>query len=256
MCKIELFSDLINFRSTMIKSFQTDFIDEIENTENESDEIINSISSTSQISPKNRNPAIDKNNQSTNSSAENFSSENSSPAGRSTRNRRLPARYQNFVDVIVLLQNEAVSSPFVESRRKEVNELLKKNCYEVVFIESVSEEIKIFNSRFVNEIKNQKMTAAFEKSRLVVQIYNDHEKLIILTQISIIQRMSQRLILALAVSIDHSLYLQDISQIYVQSTISLNRQFYIRFSIELKIAENSILKIIKSLYEVSKAKIH
>ena len=151
----------------MMKSFQTDSIDEIENTESENDEIIISISSIHQISSENRNPAVDEDNQSANSpsapSSENQSSENSPPAGRSTRNRRLSARYQNFADVIVLLQDEAVAPSFVESRRKKVNELLKKNCFEVVFIESVFEGIRIFNSRFVDEIKHKETTAAFEK---------------------------------------------------------------------------------------------
>ena len=194
---------------------------------------------------KNRDSAIDENNQS-----------NSLFADKLTRNRRLSIRYQNFVNIIVLLQNEIVLSFFVESRRKEVNELLKKNCFEIVFIESIFEEIRIFNSRFVNEIKHEKSIAIFEKSRLIIQIYNDHDKTIILTQIFTIQQMNQQFILILAVSIDHELYFRDISQIYVQSIISLNRQFYIRLSVELEVAKNSILKVVKSLYDVSKARVH
>ena len=167
-----------------MKSFQIDSNDEIDNvtnTEDKDDEIIILISSNQQNSSKDWNSAIDKDNQSANLSFA-FSS-----AGRSTRNRRLSIKYQNFVDVIVLLQNEAVSSSFVESRRKEINELLEKECFEVILIESISEGVRIFNSRFVDEIKHKKTTAAFEKSRLIVQIYNDHEKSIILTQASTIQ---------------------------------------------------------------------
>ena len=209
---MKLFSDLIDFRSTVIKLFQIDSNDEVNDvTDNEDDEIINSISSIQHNLPKNRNPAVDSDNQSTNLSStlssENQSLENISSADRSTRNRRLSVRYQNFADVIVLLQNETVSLSFVESGRKEVNELLEKECFKMIFIESISEEIRIFNSRFVDEIKHERTVAVFEKSRLIVQIYNDHDKTIILTQVSTIQRMSQRLILALTVSIDHSLYL-------------------------------------------------
>ena len=143
-----------------MKSFRIDLDHEVHEaaekvddlTSIEDDEINVQISSIQQNSSKNRNSAVDENNQSSNPLS----------ARRSTRNRRLSTRYQNFVDVIVLLQNETVSSSFVESRRKEVNELLKKNCFEVVFIESILEEIRIFNSRFVNEIKHEKTTAAFE----------------------------------------------------------------------------------------------
>ena len=243
----------------MIKSFQIDFIhetDEIDDLKNiEDDEIIISISFNQQNLSKNQNFAIDENNQSTNSSFVS-SSKKSSSASKSTQNRRLSIKYQNFVDVIVLFQNEVVSSSFLKSQKEEINELLKKSCFKIVFIQSISEEVRIFNLRFVDEIKHEKMTAAFEKSRLIIQIYNDHDKTIVLTQTFIIQQINQRLILALIVSIDHNLYLRDISQIYVQSSISLNKQFYIRSSIELEITKNSILKIIKSLYEVLKTKTH
>lgn len=42
--------------------------------------------------------------------------------------------------------------------------------------------IRIFNSRFVDEIKNKDTDKAFEKSRLVVQAYNNKEKTAVLTQ--------------------------------------------------------------------------
>ena len=50
----------------------------------------------------------------------------------------------------------------------------------MVFISEVLKDIRIFNSRFVNKIKNIKIFNAFEKSRLVVQSYNNHGKIIIL----------------------------------------------------------------------------
>lgn len=37
-------------------------------------------------------------------------------------------------------------------------------------------KIKIFNSRFVNEIKNIKTHTIFEKFKLIVQTYNDRDK--------------------------------------------------------------------------------
>lgn len=41
--------------------------------------------------------------------------------------------------------------------------------------------MRIFNSRFIDEIKNEETATAFEKSRLVIQAYNDHDKEEILT---------------------------------------------------------------------------
>ena len=71
----------------------------------------------------------------------------------------------------------------------------------------------------MDEIKNPGTDKAFEKSRLVVQAYNDQGKELVLTQSPTIQRVSQRLILCIAAMKlyddtlydDIRLYLRDIS---------------------------------------------
>jgi hypothetical protein len=79
-------------------------------------------------------------------------------------------------------------------------------------LSNVPKSIKIFNFRFINEIKNIKTNKIFEKSRLVVQVYNNLEKSIVLTQSPTIQCISQRLILVLAASFPQfRVYLRDIT---------------------------------------------
>ena len=99
----------------------------------------------------------------------------------------------------------------------------------------VPQGARIFNSRFVDEVKNKGTNKAFTKSRLVVQAYNDDEKHLVLTQSPTIQRISQRIILCIAAITQEttSLHLRDISQAYVQSTTSLNRDFFINPPYEL-----------------------
>lgn len=46
--------------------------------------------------------------------------------------------------------------------------------------------IKVFNSQFVNEIKNADTDKIFEKSYFIIQIYNDFNKALILSQSSTI----------------------------------------------------------------------
>ncbi len=79
-----------------------------------------------------------------------------------------------------------------------------------------------------------------------------------LTQAFIIQRMSQRIILTIAASINenHHLYLRDITQTYTQSKNLLNRMFFIRSLFDLHLSDDAILRVIKSLYDVSEAKTH
>ena len=109
-------------------------------------------------------------------------------------------------------------------------------------------------------MKNIGTDKAFEKSRLVVQAFNDHGKEFVLTQSPTIQRMSQRLILALTailhkkMSLD--LFIRNISQAYLQSTTQLNRNFFVKPPKELGLKSGSILKIVKPLYGVPEAGNH
>jgi hypothetical protein len=47
---------------------------------------------------------------------------------------------------------------------------------------NVLKGVRIFNSRFVDEVKNKGTKKAFITLRLVIQAYNDDEKRLILTQ--------------------------------------------------------------------------
>ena len=140
--------------------------------------------------------------------------------------------------------------------------MLEKGVFEVVDTASIPKGTRIFNSRFVDEVKNAGTEKAFEKSRLVVQAYNDLEKEAVLTQSPTIQRVSQRLILCLAAMLqrDTQLYLRDISQAYVQSVTKLNRDFYIvappELTAQLGIAAGSVVKVVKPLYGVPEAGNH
>jgi hypothetical protein len=198
---------------------------------------------------------------------------------RPARARRLFLRYQNFADITVFIQDDEeidgeasifevmstileeisskFTSTFAESRRKEINDLLKRQVFEIITISEVLKNVRIFNSRFVDEIKHLDISQAYEKSKLMIQIYNDHEKILMLTQASIIQRMSQRIILVITASMnDCHLYLKNITQTYTQSKSLLNRMFFIRSLSDLNLSDDAILRIIKSLYDVSEIETH
>jgi len=72
--------------------------------------------------------------------------------------------------------------PFIDSQQSEVNRLLEKGVFEVVSSATLPRGVRIFNSCFVDEIKYPGTSNAFEKSRLVVQAYNDQDKGLVLTQ--------------------------------------------------------------------------
>ena len=195
--------------------------------------------------------------------AENRPSPNNDSATQSIRRGRERSRKQisekNFIFTIDIyfFSNKLVFNhhPYVKSRKKEMIELIEKKVFIPIDKKKMSENMRIFNSRFVNEVKNADTNLTFEKSRLMMQTYNDSIKHFVLTQSPIIQRVSQRLIFCFAAIIfSTKLYLRNVTQAYVQFNIRLNRDFYIKTPYELAsmlgVKNGSIIKIMKSLYGV------
>jgi hypothetical protein len=101
---------------------------------------------------------------------------------------------------------------------KEIHGLIEKGVFDFIDESAVPPGTRIFGSRFVDSIKNPGTEDAFEKSRLVVQAFNDPAKAEVLTQSPTVQRSSQRVLLALAprfLQEGKELYIRDISQAYV-----------------------------------------
>jgi hypothetical protein len=268
-CHVQLPSGPTDFRSTVVKPYH---INEEEETEEE-----NNSGTNDEIDIQNENA-----NTPTNQTPE--------PLRRNPeRPRRLPTKFrQNHADISVFLGNSRKDSPgvpenpkennttvkskdlpekpptpsFVESRQKEIDGLLEKGAFEFTHSSAVPDGTRIFGSRFVDEIKNPGTEKAFEKSRLVVQAYNDKGKDAILTQSPTVQRASQRVVLALAMTLKDnknnplSLYLRDISQAYVQSRTPLIRDIFARPPPELGLDKGTILKIVRPLYGVPEAGNH
>jgi hypothetical protein len=162
--------------------------------------------------------------------------------------------YLNFI----LNSITSLDSSFIASRQQEIAKLLEKDVFLSVNKIEIFSDVRIFSFRFVNEIKHSSTAKTFEKFRLIVQAFKNQNKIFVLTQSLIIQRISRRLIICLAVTLSQiKLYLRNIIQIYVQSRSILNRDFYVQSFFELiklmKIFTDCILKVIKSSYDVSKA---
>ncbi|KAF2741747.1 hypothetical protein M011DRAFT_378710, partial [Sporormia fimetaria CBS 119925] len=103
--------------------------------------------------------------------------------------------------------------------------------------------------------------APYEKSRLVVQGYNDEGKRDILTQSPTIQRSSQRLILALSPALlNRGMFveLRDITQAYPQAQTELFRTVLAHLPKELvtKSPEGTIIRVIRPLYGIAEAGVH
>ena len=165
------------------------------------------------------------------------------PRRNPPRYRQLPTRFQNMADITIYMSKSMPPLPnFQASRLKELNGLLEKGVFEVMSTQDVPSGARIFGSRFVDQVKNEGTEKAFEKSRLVVQAFNDSGKQGILTQAPTIQRASQRLIIALSLAIPElSLYLRDITQAYTQSRSELTRDVFILAPAEMGLPMRTVL---------------
>jgi hypothetical protein len=92
-----------------------------------------------------------------------------------------------IADITIYLQD---NSQFTALRYKKIMGLFKKEVFELVKKKNIPQDIRIFNSRFINKLRNQGTDKAFKKSRLVVQVYNNNKKSLVLTQSPTIQRIS------------------------------------------------------------------
>jgi hypothetical protein len=151
-CKIDLSFESIDFRSTVIKSYLIKSIND--DVQSINDVEFENVQSTDSSNDENQDLA-------------------SEISIKLIRARRLSIRYQNFADIIVFLQDEISSFftfTFAESRRREINDLLKRQIFEIIIILEVLKNVRIFNFRFVDEIKHSNISQAYKKSRLMIQI--------------------------------------------------------------------------------------
>ena len=158
-----------------------------------------------------------------------------------------------------------LGAPFEASDKQEIDNLIGRGVFIFEQYDPVKHDrVRIFKSRLVREIKGKSTDAPYEKSRLVIQGYQDDGKEMILTQSPTIQRASQRVIVALTPSFMQlqdrkiNLWLRDISQAYIQSTTKLNRMILAHLPKEIQhlYPEGTIMTVIKPLYGIAEAGTH
>ena len=152
--------------------------------------------------------------------------------------------------------------PFEMSDDQEITSLISRGVFKFErYNPNEHGNIHIFNSRMVREVKG-KTEKPFEKSRLIVQGHSDEEKRSILTQSPTIQRVSQRLLAAIAPGLDVMLgitiELRDVTQAYPQSKTLLQRDVFARLPKELvhRYPPNTIMKVILPLYGLAESGVH
>lgn len=147
------------------------------------------------------------------------------------------------------------TTQFSASRNIEFNGLIERGVFTLV-PESMANGLRIYGSRFVDQVKNEGKPSAYNKSRLVVQAYGDHNHGL-LTHAPTVQRVSQRLLLIIcAMDNNLTLFTRDISQAYVQSETRTQRPIFVRPPSQLNIPRGTVLRVERPLYGIPEAGLH
>jgi hypothetical protein len=79
--------------------------------------------------------------------------------------KRDRGRPRKYADITLFLQDDI---DYETSRQAKITGLLEKGVFAVTFRVDVLDKIRIFNSKFVNEVKHKGFENELKKSRLVV----------------------------------------------------------------------------------------
>ena len=145
---------------------------------------------------------------------------------------------------------------FIESRKSELRGLNKRNTFKIVNASSVPKGTRVYGTRWVDAIKMVDGKEV-EKSRLVAQNVRDKGAAAIPTRSPTVSRMGQRMLVATAsLYPHHSSYVRDISQAYIQSSTTLERDVYLKPPPEMNLAEDELLLALKPLYGIPESGMH
>jgi hypothetical protein len=166
---------------------------------------------------------------------------------------------------IKLRKSGVITAPglfFEESDNIEVTDLIARGIINFVHYNAAKHGnlVFLFKSRMMHEIKG-KNDKLYEKLQWIIQGYNNRNKESILTQFPTIQRMSQRLIMAITMSLiigNYVLKLRDITQAYSQSSSEFKREIFAKLPKKLRNAypSNTIIQVIRPFYGITESDVH
>ncbi len=89
------------------------------------------------------------------------------------RDREQSRKYSISIACLNFVLNSTVVSQFTAFKQQKIAELLEKEIFFSVNKTEMLSDVRMFNSRFVDEIKHSNTEKAFEKSRLVIEVFKN-----------------------------------------------------------------------------------
>lgn len=156
---------------------------------------------------------------------------------------------QVFLTEVLSIRDPRSNSPeFMAAKQREIEGLVKRGTFEVVFKEAAPKGANIMDGRFVLAVKNKDTGAEIFKARYVVQGHTDKDKNLLVHSSTNLRQSSIRTITALAAIFGFRVWSQDVTQTYLQSDDKLMREVYIRPTKEFQLSSDQLLRLLKPLY--------
>jgi hypothetical protein len=138
-----------------------------------------------------------------------------------------------------------------EAKSKELIGLLERGTFKIILRSDLPPHPNLLTTRFVLAIKNSDTENEIYKARLVVRGFQDRMKGFLVHEPNTVRVTSIRILMAIASLLGFSIWSEDVTQAFVQSTENLLRDIYLEPAKELQMDQDLVLKLIKPLYGLS-----
>jgi len=159
---------------------------------------------------------------------------------------------------VVVKSNEKRISEFQEAIKTELDGLKKKGVFHEVNRSSLPPNANVIKAKLILSVKEPGEPEERKKARIVAQAVGslDTDKDMLMTYSPTVGKNSIRLMLAISLGTDLSLFTRDISQAYVSTGTDLLRKVYLIPPKELQMNPDIVWEVQKPLYGLPESGVH
>jgi hypothetical protein len=159
----------------------------------------------------------------------------------------------SVTEVVNTHDPRSTSARMTTAKLRELRGLIERGTFKVVLRTELPEKPNVMSTRFVLSIKHDVTGEELYKARLVVRGFQDRFKRYLVHEPNVVYSTSVRMLVALAAIMGFTIWSEDVTQAFVQSSGNLLREVFVEPPKELELDSDLVLKLLKPLYGLSDA---